>query len=104
LPWHHTELLSQKHILFVEDHVINQKVGLRMHQALGGRAKLVSNGEECLAAMTKNQFDLVLMDCQVSLHSPSLACSVLPTVAFMPFFYRRLLLLTVVVALHGRCR
>ncbi len=78
LLWHHTELLSQKHILFVEDNLINQKVGLRMLQALGGRANLASNGEECLAAMTKNQFDLVLMDCQVPLHSPPLLAPFFP--------------------------
>jgi hypothetical protein len=48
---HCVALLSTKNILFVEDNTINQKVGMRMLQALGCRAKLAGNGEECLEAI-----------------------------------------------------
>jgi CheY-like chemotaxis protein len=41
-----------------------------MLQALGCRAKLAGNGEECLEAIRKEHFDLVLMDCQVIISPP----------------------------------
>lgn len=57
--------LAHKSILFVEDNLINQKVGMRMLQSLGCSATLAKNGEECIALMKKEKFDLILMDCQV---------------------------------------
>jgi CheY-like chemotaxis protein len=88
-------LLSQKHILFVEDNRISQKVGMRMLHALGCRAKLAADGEECLAAMKKERFDLVLMDCQVL--PIMLACFAAAAVGSYVHTFERL-------PLSGRCR
>jgi len=46
--------------------MINQKVGMRMLDALGCKAQLACNGAECLSALKgDHDFDLILMDCQV---------------------------------------
>ncbi len=101
---HYPELLAQKHILFVEDNRINQRVGMRMLQALGCRAKLASNGEKCLAAMAKKQFDLILMDCQVlPINAPPPA-----SVSVPPFFRSFNVLFSFAdgggCSANGRCR
>ncbi len=50
------------HILLAEDNVVNQKVAVRMLERLGYRADIVQNGAEALAAVQKEQYDVVLMD------------------------------------------
>ncbi|MBN3879972.1 MULTISPECIES: PAS domain-containing hybrid sensor histidine kinase/response regulator [unclassified Nostoc] len=49
-------------ILLAEDTVVNQKVALLMLQKIGYGADVVSNGLEAIAALQKQQFDVVLMD------------------------------------------
>ena len=52
-------------ILLAEDNRVNQKVALRQLKTLGHSAEVAANGEEVLQALAANEFDLVLMDCQM---------------------------------------
>jgi CheY-like chemotaxis protein len=52
-------------ILFVEDDPVNAKLGMSLFKKLGHGIVLVGNGKECLAALTQEKFDLVLMDIQM---------------------------------------
>lgn len=52
-------------ILLVEDNVVNQKVALAMLKKLGYQADVAGNGEEALAAASRNAYNLILMDCQM---------------------------------------
>ena len=52
-------------ILLAEDNVVNQKVALKMLSRLGYRADLAANGEEVVAAVQRQTYDVVLMDVQM---------------------------------------
>ncbi len=52
-------------VLLVEDNVVNQQVALRMLAALGINARVALNGLEALERIKSEEFDLVLMDCQM---------------------------------------
>ncbi|MBK4730469.1 PAS domain S-box protein [Oxynema sp. CENA135] len=52
-------------ILLVEDTPINQKVSLNQLQVLGYQADCANNGQEALDRMAEQEYDLVLMDCQM---------------------------------------
>ena len=52
-------------VLIVEDNRINQQVGLRLLQRLGYKADVVDNGRECLEALEKQFYHIVLMDLQM---------------------------------------
>ena len=52
-------------ILVVEDNRANQKVALGMLERMGFLADLAQNGKECLDAVMKNHYDLILMDCHM---------------------------------------
>ncbi len=54
-------------ILVAEDNSINQAVILSQLEMLGYQADCVSNGLEVLEWLTKQDYDLVLMDCQMPL-------------------------------------
>lgn len=55
-----------KHILLVEDNLINQTVATKMLKNLGHTITVAGNGIEALEALKQRQdFDLVLMDCQM---------------------------------------
>ncbi len=49
-------------ILLAEDNSVNQKVALLMLERLGYRADVAGDGYEALAAVRRQQYDLVLMD------------------------------------------
>jgi len=52
-------------ILLVEDNAINQKVALQMLARLRLRAAVAGDGQQALAALAREPYDLVLMDCQM---------------------------------------
>lgn len=49
-------------ILLVEDHSINVKVGVALLGVQGHEVVVAGNGMECLSALEREKFDLVLMD------------------------------------------
>ncbi len=53
------------HILLVEDNRTNQTVATRMLQKMGHSTVVAGNGNEALLLLTKDRFDLVLMDIQM---------------------------------------
>jgi two-component system sensor histidine kinase/response regulator len=52
-------------ILLAEDNSINQKVACGLLRNLGHRATVAVNGEQVLAALAAESYDLVFMDCQM---------------------------------------
>ena len=57
---------SQWHLLLAEDNVVNQKLAVRVLEKYGYTVVVASNGKEALAALSREPFDLVLMDVQMS--------------------------------------
>ena len=55
----------QARILLAEDNLTNQAVAEAMLNKLDYCAHLVANGEEALHALRENDYDLVLMDCEM---------------------------------------
>jgi PAS domain S-box-containing protein len=53
------------HILVAEDNPINQLYIIELLKHFGCTSDLASNGEEALAAVQQQRYDLVLMDCQM---------------------------------------
>ncbi|MBE9129546.1 response regulator [Coleofasciculus sp. LEGE 07092] len=56
---------SDLKILLVEDHPVNQMVILHQLEMLGYEADCVENGSEALAQLQTQNYDIVLMDCQM---------------------------------------
>ena len=52
-------------ILLAEDHVVNQQVALHLLNRLGYRADVAANGQEVLAALQRQFYDVILMDVQM---------------------------------------
>lgn len=59
------EVASRRHILIVEDNQVNQRVAVLQLQQIGFTSDVASNGEEAVDAVSKNKYDLILMDCQM---------------------------------------
>jgi CheY-like chemotaxis protein len=58
-------LASPMRVLLAEDNRVNQKIAMRMLEALGASATLAEDGAQALEALDQGVFDLVLMDCQM---------------------------------------
>jgi PAS domain S-box-containing protein len=56
---------SSLKILLVEDHEVNQMVTLNQLAMLGFEADCVGNGEEAIAKLEQQDYDIVFMDCQM---------------------------------------
>ena len=54
-------------ILIVEDNIFNQKITQLMLGRLGCQADMVANGQECLNALSNQEYDIVYMDIQMPL-------------------------------------
>jgi signal transduction histidine kinase len=52
-------------VLVAEDNPVNQLVAVEMLKRLGCRADVVGNGHEAVAALQRQPYDLVFMDCQM---------------------------------------
>jgi signal transduction histidine kinase/DNA-binding response OmpR family regulator len=52
-------------ILLAEDNLVNQKLALRLLGQMGYRADLAANGLEAIAAITRQIYDVILMDVQM---------------------------------------
>jgi CheY-like chemotaxis protein len=57
--------LDGRHVLLVDDNVVNLKLGERQLTRLGLRVTQAVNGLEALAQLREQRFDAVLMDCQM---------------------------------------
>ena len=64
-PEHVPSVNQQLTILLAEDNAVNQKFALRMLERRGHKVRVAGNGLEALAALDKEQFDVVLMDVQM---------------------------------------
>lgn len=51
-----------RHILVVEDNIINRQIISRKLQSLGFHTSEATNGQEALAAVRREKFDCILMD------------------------------------------
>jgi two-component system sensor histidine kinase/response regulator len=58
-------VLEGLRVLIVEDFAPNQKIARHILQRLGCEVDLAANGVEALEALEKNDYDIVLMDCQM---------------------------------------
>jgi two-component system, sensor histidine kinase and response regulator len=58
-------VLDHLSVLLVEDNMVNRTLALEMLQRLGCDAQHAGNGVEALDALEKQEFDVVLMDCQM---------------------------------------
>ncbi len=56
---------GQIHLLVVEDNRVNQIVAKNLLQEVGLTCDIANNGHEACAAIRKNHYDVVLMDCQM---------------------------------------
>ena len=52
-------------VLVVEDNHVNQRIALKLLNGLGYLADLAVNGREAIEAVLRNQYDVILMDCQM---------------------------------------
>jgi signal transduction histidine kinase/CheY-like chemotaxis protein len=60
-----TPALLGGHVLLVEDNAVNRHVGAGMLHRLGIEVTMAEDGQQALEAIAKQNFDLVLMDCQM---------------------------------------
>jgi len=52
-------------VLLVEDNLINQQVALGMLESRGYKVAVAGNGREAVEAHARDEFDLILMDCDM---------------------------------------
>jgi two-component system, sensor histidine kinase and response regulator len=59
------EQRNRSRVLLVEDNAVNQTLAVRLLEKRGYSVSVTGNGLEALAALEKEQFDIVLMDIQM---------------------------------------
>lgn len=59
------ERLKQLHVLIAEDNHLSQKVIRGMLNKLGIQSTVVANGKEAVEEISRNPYDIVLMDCDM---------------------------------------
>jgi PAS domain S-box-containing protein len=59
------EVSSRLRILVVEDNLVNRRLAIRLVEKHGHAVAVAGNGREALAALVREPFDVVLMDCQM---------------------------------------
>jgi signal transduction histidine kinase/ActR/RegA family two-component response regulator len=57
--------LLQLRILVVEDNAVNRLVAIRLLERMGHHAEAVCDGQQAVAEVQRNAYDLLLMDCQM---------------------------------------
>jgi len=57
--------LATSRVLLAEDNAMNQEIALEMLEDTGYRVTLAQNGRQALSALASEEFDVVLMDCQM---------------------------------------
>jgi PAS domain S-box-containing protein len=57
--------ISPLRILLAEDGLVNQKVAVSLLEQRGHEVRVVNNGQEALAALDQESFDVILMDVQM---------------------------------------
>ncbi len=57
--------LHSRHILLVEDNILNQEVASTILSEAGGDITIAQNGKEALMKLEQNSYDLILMDIQM---------------------------------------
>ena len=62
--WHRAAPLDA-HVLLVEDNTINREVATYMLESMSCKVSVAADGASALALLDNNEFDLVLMDCQM---------------------------------------
>jgi len=60
-----TAYIAGMSVLLAEDNPVNQEVALSMLELLGCKPRLAANGREVLEALQQDNYDLILMDCQM---------------------------------------
>ncbi len=56
---------NDKHILLVEDNIVNQKVATKLLERFGIRVTVADNGQKAVDMLNDVRVDLVFMDCQM---------------------------------------
>ena len=56
---------ASQFVLLAEDNKVNQKVAMRMLEKLGCRVHLATTGQQALELWGREEYDLILMDCQM---------------------------------------
>jgi len=60
-----TQTLAGGRILLAEDHPVNQMVAQEILKGMGCRVDIAGNGREAIESLLTNEYDAVLMDCQM---------------------------------------
>ncbi len=59
------QLTWSPRVLIAEDNLVNQTIVMHLMKKMGLRAEAVVNGRQVLEQLTKEKYDLILMDCQM---------------------------------------